>query len=246
MSSTGRRRAAKPLEQLLIETRDQSLASRKKQIEEITSAEGAVLPRDSALTPAKRVSIHDLSPIAIRALMVKYESAAYRDYITGSPRSDQRITLIHFNVFRASVSNTFALGFTMEWLDDAAISPFYSNSFDLRSDLYPKSLAPTAMQNTISHHPWIDLFPVPRMRENMLLAAGLYDEAALCNVLVDFEDVTHDKAGLIVWREPWDPSGWEVSESFLADWAWVVEGCNELAKSTNYWRQTRGEKQLSF
>jgi hypothetical protein len=165
----------------------------------------------------------------------------------GSPRTDQRLTLIQFNVFRALISNTFSLGFTMEWLQEDAISPFCSDHFDASCAIsFPKSLSPTPLQRSTSHHPWIDLFPFPKMRDNMLLAAEHYDEYALCNNLVDFEDVTHEKTGLIVWKQPWDPSGWEVSESFLEDWAWVVEGCYELVQSTNYWRMRRGESELCF
>jgi hypothetical protein len=36
----------------------------------------------------------------------------------GSPRVDQLLTLIQFNVFRALVNNTFAVGFTMNWLEE--------------------------------------------------------------------------------------------------------------------------------
>ncbi len=80
----------------------------------------------------------------------------------------------------------------------------------------------------------------------MLLAGGSYDEYELCNDLVDFCDVPNEKTGLIVWGEPWDPSGWEMSESFLSRWRWVVNGCVGLLASTNYWRAQRGESELVF
>jgi hypothetical protein len=84
------------------------------------------------------------------------------------------------------------------------------------------------------------------MRDNLLLAAAGsgYDEDALCNDLVDFYEVPHEKTGLIVWRDPWDPSGWEVSETFVRKWSWVLRGCRELLWSTNYWRGRRGEDVL--
>jgi hypothetical protein len=243
-SYQGRRRAAKtPLQN----SKDITLQEVDCIEDGITSWHAAE-PDFAGVICKKQTSIHNLSPAEIRALMAKYESQAYRDYMLGCPRTDQRLTLIQFNVFRALVSNTYALGFTMEWLDDDAISPFYSRSSNSSacSTSYPKSLTPTTLQKTTSHHPWIDLFPFPKMRDNMLLAAGLYSEAALCNNLIDFEDVTHDKTGLIVWKEPSDPSGWEVSEAFLKEWSWVVSGCDELVQSTNYWRAKRGERPLYF
>jgi hypothetical protein len=84
------------------------------------------------------------------------------------------------------------------------------------------------------------------MRDNMLLAGDSYDEYELCNDLVDFCDVPSERTGLVVWGEPWDPSGWEISESFLRRWGWVVKGCLDLLVSTNYWRKQRGEDPLVF
>jgi hypothetical protein len=153
---------------------------------------------------------------------------------------------VQFNVFRALISNTFSMGFTMEWLEEYAISPWISNSTHANEIVCPESLRPSTLQRTVVHHPWIDLFPVPKMRDNLLLAGDSYDEYALCNELVNFCNVTHDKTGLVVWRDPWDPSGWEISESFLSKWGWVVDGCDELLQSTNYWRMTRGENVLFF
>jgi hypothetical protein len=191
-------------------------------------------------------SICGLGPIGVQELVARYTVLAQQDYLLGSPRVDQLLTLVQFNVFRALVSNTFAMNFTMEWLEEYAISPWISNPMNPNEVACPESLRPSTLQRTVVHHPWIDLFPVPKTRDILLLAGDTYDEYALCNELVDFCDVTHDKTGLVVWREPWDPSGWEVSESFLSKWRWVVEGCDELLQSTNYWRMMRGENMLFF
>ena len=110
----------------------------------------------------------------------------------------------------------------------------------------PASLRPTTLQQTVEHHPWIDLFPIPRLRDNFLRAGDSFDEADLCNDLVDFHDITHDGTGMIVWDCPWESSGWEVSAYFLLKWPWLLRGCNELAASTNRWRATRGEPALNF
>lgn len=54
----------------------------------------------------------------------------------------------------------------------------------------------------------------------------------------------HQDPGVLVWRDPWDPSGWEVTESFVRAWGWAVVGCWDLFHSTNKWRELRGEKPL--
>lgn len=68
----------------------------------------------------------------------------------------------------------------------------------------------------------------------MLLAEDQYDEMALCNDLVEFCNPPNEKTGLIIWKDPWDPSGWEVSETFARRWAWVIKGYEELLASRNY------------
>lgn len=181
---------------------------------------------------------------SIQQIMAQYESAARKDYALGSPRVDQLLTLVQFNVFRALVDNTSVLSFTMDWLDEEANSPWCASVSESRISLCPTSLRPTSLQQEIPHHPWIDLFPIPQMRDNLLEKYEDFDETALCNDLVDFYDVSNDETGLIVWRTPWHPSGWEVSETFLRKWNWVVKGCDDLIKSTNYWRGIRGEEPL--
>lgn len=213
------------------------------QIREPRTGDGRVYSVGRPVRP--NACFHDLDAAGILEMMKQYEISAHQAQILGSPRVDQLLTLIQFNVFRALISNTSALGFTMDWLEEDAISPWNSTSGSVISSC-PASLRPTAIQRTIPHHPWIDLFPIPQMRDNMLLAGDSYDEYELCNDLVDFCDVPNEKTGLIVWGEPWDPSGWEMSESFLSRWRWVVNGCVGLLASTNYWRAQRGERELVF
>ncbi|KAF4635832.1 hypothetical protein G7Y89_g2270 [Cudoniella acicularis] len=176
-------------------------------------------------------------------LVNKIELMASWDYMLGSPRVDLLLTLIQFNVFRALLKNTISIGWSLDWLEcDDMASPWNSTLED--NPPCPEALQPTLVQRSIKHHPWIDLWPIPKMRDNILLAGDSYDEDQLCNDLVEFEDVSNDQTGLIVWGEPWDPSGWEMSEAFLWRWEWAVKGCVELVESTNYWRERRGEKAL--
>lgn len=59
-----------------------------------------------------------MSGAEITQTFLQYEESAYTDYMLGSPRVDQLLTLIQFNVFRVLVNNTFAVGFTMNWLEE--------------------------------------------------------------------------------------------------------------------------------
>jgi len=176
------------------------------------------------------------------AVLNQLEEAASHKYM-GSPTADFLLTLIQFNVFRALLRNTFTLGLTTDWLKNEMLSPICYGCFNGSA---PSSLQPTLLQRTIDHHPWLDLFPFPAMRDNLLRSYGKYDEDQLCGDLVGWCRSPGARVGLIVWREPWDPSGWEATEGFLETWGWTVRGCGEIRWATNYWRAQRGEEPLLF
>jgi hypothetical protein len=113
----------------------------------------------------------------------------------------------------------------------------------------PKMLLPTSLQRMVPHHPWIDLFPIPKFRDNVLLAveAGLFDEDDLCADILDPEAGNNrEQPGLIVWASAWDVCGWEVNIPFLNKWGSLLSGCPEIIEATNQWREKRGEKKLKF
>ncbi|KAJ6000875.1 hypothetical protein N7481_001284 [Penicillium waksmanii] len=56
----------------------------------------------------------------------------------------------------------------------------------------------------------------------------------------DTDEVTAGRKGLIVWGEPHEMRSWEATPGFLAKWAWVAEGCDELMEISNHWRMKRG------
>lgn len=174
------------------------------------------------------------------------------------------------NVFKALSANNLRLGFADEWLHYESISPFnqegpHSTKFEEALQSAPPNLRPTNLQRQIRHHPWIDLFPLPRMRENILRAQDIFDEDQLCCDLLtlDFgieEEMSHESAStevartatniekrpiLLIWGDPTDPNMWEATESFLGKWHWILEGCDEIIRSTNRWREKRGEEVLS-
>ncbi|KAK9234529.1 hypothetical protein V1525DRAFT_350021 [Lipomyces kononenkoae] len=187
----------------------------------------------------------NLDPTAAQLRIDRYELWARECCMQGSPDADNLFTLINYIVFRALHRNSFALGINMEWLKCDAVSPF--TALDTL-DIYctPSTLRPSALQRTVQHHPWLDLFPYPAMRDNILLEGEDFDDTELCIDLVEFCHAANgvERTGFIVWGEPSDPRSWEVSEGFAKKWAWVIRGCWDLFVSTNYWREKRGEKKL--
>lgn len=178
------------------------------------------------------------------------------EYQAASPCPVHLLTLTRINVFRALSSNAAILGCSSEWLDYDAVSRLQiddeacQDSVINLSSNWPSALRPTGLQTTTSHHPWIDLLPLVKMRENLLEALkypGLVDEDALCYDIVEVGfDSGPDEPSLIIWGQPWDPHGWEVSVAFLRKWGWLLQGCDEVLNSTNYWRRRRGERPLRF
>ena len=168
---------------------------------------------------------------------------------------DHLLSLIHYNVFRAILVNITFLEVPFEEMcrDDIA-SPF--NTGALLKHL-PPNLFPTKLQKEVVHHPWIDLWPHPRIRDNLLSREnGSYDIDELCLDLVG-EGNCHkcneartcckgneDRKGWIIWSDPWDFAGWEVTEGFVKKWGWVVKGCYDIIESSNRWRAKRGEEPL--
>jgi hypothetical protein len=173
---------------------------------------------------------------------------AYEDYTRGAPRLSSLPTLIQLNIVNAVVRNAVAMGFSTDYVAVDTLSPLNTQppgcTYPLPESC-PDSLRPTALQLEIPHHPWVDLFPFPRMRDNLLRAGDAVDKEELCIDLFD-PDQGVEKANLLVWGEPWDHTSWEASVAFLRKWGWLVRGCGELLEATNYWREKRGEERLVF
>ena len=196
---------------------------------------------------------------ARRAKLTYFASQAYSDYAGGKPQPVQLPTLVKLNVFNALARNAAALGLmTTEWVLCDAISPFGRSgplafTYELPGGkTCPPSLRPTNLQLAIPHRPWIDLFPLPRLRDNLLLAmksSKAFDELGLCFDMVEAYGTTTSRPDdplLLVWGEPWNPYSWEASVAFLRKWGLLLRGCREILESTNHWREKRGETRLTF
>ncbi|KAJ5937111.1 hypothetical protein N7466_003561 [Penicillium verhagenii] len=209
------------------------------------------LERPAAFDFASLVAIEDVcileshSP-AMKSRMAQLERTAFQHYIMGSPRTDLLLHLIQLNFTRALIENTKILGLKPHQLHDDAISPFNTAGPWQEESIYtlPIHLKPTVIQRSIPHHPWLDLLPVPQMRDNLILAGEFEGEIQLCLDMKGSGNTRSGRSGIIVWSDPWDPTGWEVTEPFARSWGWVIRNCYDLAHSTNQWRAKRSERPL--
>ncbi|RAL13246.1 DUF3425 domain-containing protein [Aspergillus homomorphus CBS 101889] len=184
----------------------------------------------------------------LQTLLTHFTRAAYTSYIHNSPTLDHLLTLSRINAFRAFAANmtTLGMGTGNDWMHDDALSRFTTLQPNSAIDTLalPPHLRPTKLQQTVPHHPWLDFFPLPRLRDNLVAMADRFDDEQLCLDIMGFWDTPTETYSLFVWGEPSDPGSWEVSEDFLRKWPWVVRGCAELLESTNRWRAKRGERML--
>lgn len=120
--------------------------------------------------------------------------------------------------------------------------------------LIPPCLLPTTLQQTIPHPDWIDLFPSPQGRDELIRGhiAGLFDEDELWDDCIGglyqgYPDDEMERRGFIAWNPPWDVSGWEMSEGFARKWGVLLFGMSafgEMLEATNRWRARRGEEPI--
>lgn len=190
--------------------------------------------------------------------------------------SDHLLRLIHFNVLRALMNNKALLA--QRTSQTRVVSGFeIPQSNNLCDGLIlirpkpdqplPPSLDPTYIQTSIAHSSWLNMFPFPRLRDNLIRAEKDFNHEELCYDLFgelitgsmytpmeehhamfnadDNEDeVTRGRRGMIVWGESWDKEGWEVTPGFVRKWAWALRGCEDLIRASNRWRAKRDEAAL--
>ncbi|KAI5921701.1 hypothetical protein F4810DRAFT_702194 [Camillea tinctor] len=173
-----------------------------------------------------------------RAALQRIAAQHLASYAAHQPRAHHLPRLIQLNVIDSLTRNSVLLGFTIDWLLCSAVSPFCCYGPRRLVLPCPGNLVPTALQRAIPHHPWIDLFPLPRMRDNFLVAVSrILSEEEEFQL---WDDVIESRS----------ESGWsgliEMTVPFLRRWAWLLDGCEEILEATNYWRRRRGERCIGF
>ena len=100
--------------------------------------------------------------------------------------SDHLITLIQYNVYRALFHNKQVLASGSTFI--CATIPATINQ--LPGKELPSSLVPTEIQQSVPHLSWMDVFPEPSLRDNVILYAGTYDVYELFKDLLGEDSVT--------------------------------------------------------
>lgn len=181
--------------------------------------------------------------------MKRFADHAYASYMQGELAMAHLPLLVRYNLATALATNAALLGVTEEFFRWDGVSPMNKQgpllglNFQDQFVGWPVALKPTQSQLSIEHHPWVDCFPWPQLRDNLLKAfehPDLCDEDELCRDICDYGDADREPM-LLIWGCPSDPQSWEVSNAFLKKWAWLLSGCGEVLLSTNHWRAERGE-----
>ncbi|OQE11854.1 hypothetical protein PENFLA_c071G04711 [Penicillium flavigenum] len=107
--------------------------------------------------------------------------------------TDHLLHLVQYNVFRAFVSNKRTLNTLLTGWTDKPPSPTTcpisgpyrddTNVYPLNPNI-PLSLAPTRLQQTRLHSFWINLFPFPCVRDNLIRREGSFDHWELLQDLI--------------------------------------------------------------
>lgn len=190
-----------------------------------------------------------------RAVTYAFMQLVQMQYTLKNHRLTYLPALIRLNAVNALSHNARIVGIPFESLcNDEIISQF--NAFGPKTldgviveQSLPENLLPTHLQLSFEHHPWTDLLPSPRLRDNILegvMTETLDEDELCCDLFSVVSSRQLDEAFLIVWGDAADVYCWEVSVGFLKKWGWLLRGCPELIESTNRWRQQRGESKVEF
>jgi hypothetical protein len=114
----------------------------------------------------------------------------------------------------------------------------------------PAWLQPTTVQQTIPHHPFIDILPWPSVRTKLILAlaqpAHLRPPAArdtnpMITLMADTDDIVD---GCRVNGDGFNADDWEVGQAFFSNWWWALDP--KIVNSTNQKRVQRGASRLQL
>ncbi|TVY59675.1 hypothetical protein LSUE1_G007279 [Lachnellula suecica] len=158
----------------------------------------------------------------------------------------QLFVLVQHNALRGSMANISLLhrlaGRPVNGWED-----FCAEDLLLAPATAPPCLLPTALQKSTAHEAWIDIIPYPTLRDNILRNQDSIDADELCSDFLGgmyegLSEVQH--RGMVLWGEPWDGAGWEISEGFARKWARLLRGCGDVIAASNEVEGGQGEVRL--
>ncbi|KAK8099589.1 uncharacterized protein PG998_012830 [Apiospora kogelbergensis] len=160
---------------------------------------------------------------------------------------DHLITLLQLNALRALAVNRTLISGILATPLDCETETIHVVAYPRDPRRLPPSLLPTALQQTVPHGDWIDIFPSPEARDALIRAVNdkTMDEDELwadCigGLYEGFPDDEIERRGVVAWSPPWDIAGWEMSEGFLRKWGWLFGVVPGALEATNRWRRERG------
>lgn len=216
-------------------------------------SDGWVSSNSSPVGTTKRKLTCLNSTPRVQELMRRFADHAYASYVQGAPALSHLNLLVRYNVSSALLRNADILGVANEYCKLEGMSPFFKDgpvtdlAIPQRSVDWPANLQPTPIQCSIEHHPWLDVFPWPHVRNNMLQVfehLGIDGEDELCHDVSQYEGHDSDPM-LVVWGDAWNPQCWETTPEFLKKWGYLFSGCEEALEATNYWRIKRDERPIT-
>lgn len=188
----------------------------------------------------------------------------WREEMPGSRSLDvYRNFIRHYQecVIEAFRTNCLVVGITesMFCADDAE-SPFYRPNIERASNpdrvvasvqssfkSLKYDLRPSCTQIATSHHPYIDIIPIPSVRKRLIELQNEIDEDAFfMDALEGFRcwgnrrESRHQGCGS---GTAWDIRSWEATPTFLKKWACILgDAESEIARQSRWWRVVRGEE----
>ena len=231
-----------------LECRNHALSTARIRLSNTFDSSSATLAAKQGRPQGCMISVPE-----VRAFMDHFADNAYTSYMRGTPAINHLPLLARYNMASSLAANARLLGMKDEFYAWDGISPMNKQgpllglTFQNRFAEWPASLQPTTTQLGIEHHPWIDCFPWPQLRDNLLKTFEMFnlcDEDDFCHDICDLTDSIEPL--ILVWGSPDDPRNWEVSDGFLRKWAWLLSGCRQVLISTNYWRKKRGEPVITL
>lgn len=190
----------------------------------------------------------------VRLSALEWKKKVFLDFSLPLNTPSNLPNIVRVNLLAAMATNALTLSIPFDDLDqDATISPFNLSGPDgpnvaVSMSLLPNSLRPTPSQRSIVHHPWIDLLPIPSLRDKILtfVSLGLMDEDEFCHDLYTPDDSDGAVAPLAVWGDPNLTTSWEFSPSLFRKWGLLLQDCPELLSAINFWRQGRGVAKIAI
>jgi hypothetical protein len=239
-----------------------SLGQRRhlKRLERVVAIESAPIP----LTDTNRIATSTTTAISDMPIFYLLRCAGINDRVKeflehalatwsiGAPLPRDLPTVGRLNAFNALARNAQILHISVELLEsDEDASPLFSPPEEGGIALpAPAHLAPTFLQRSVRHHPWLDLLPFPQLRDNILLylhTSQINEEDMITELICGCLDLAAtDEASMIVWADPWDAAQWEFSPSFFVRWGFLLQGCQDMIQTTNLWRSRRSAPRLEF